>query len=210
MQLTSRDRILFQGDSITHAFRLPEERSTSSQLGCGWVMLLAAQFEAEYPGYGLEILNRGECGHGIRELADRWQKDCLDLSPTLLNILVGVNDTIGTFAWNRPCPPTTFHSVYHQVLEDTRKALPDLRVVLCEPFLLEVGDVTAAWREDLASRQETVKKLAEEFDTCFVPLQNAFDTAAESTGPAYWLFDGIHPNAAGQWLIAQQWKKHVG
>lgn len=209
ISLHPRDRILFQGDSITHAFRLPEEKSTSSQLGTGWVTLLAAQLQAEHPDWRLEILNRGECGHGVRELRERWQRDCLDLRPTVLNLLVGVNDTIGAMSWNRPCPVDLFRDTYAALLEETRSALPDLRIILCEPFLLETGDVTPAWREDLAPRRAAVRELAAEFDACFVPLQDAFDRAAADTGPDTWLFDGIHPHAAGQWLIRNQWRAKV-
>jgi lysophospholipase L1-like esterase len=36
-------------------------------------------------------------------------------------------------------------------------------------------------------------------------LQSAFDAASIQVQPDYWLFDGVHPNAPGQWLIAQAW-----
>lgn len=169
-------------------------------------MILAAWLEATQPGKRLTCLNRGECGHGVRELAARWREDCLDLKPSVLTLLAGVNDTIGAFAWNRPCPLATFREKYDELLTRSLEANPDLRIVLCEPFLLETGAVTSAWREDLAGRRDVVRSLAEQYQTFFVPLQAAFDRAAASTGPAYWLFDGIHPNAAGQWLIAEAWR----
>ncbi|MGA0368033.1 MAG: hypothetical protein ACO3N7_01120, partial [Kiritimatiellia bacterium] len=54
---------------------------------------------------------------------------------------------------------------------------------ICEPFLLETGAVTAAWREDLAGRQDVVRSMVSQYGTFFVPLQDAFDRAAGSTGP---------------------------
>jgi acyl-CoA thioesterase I len=210
LELRPQDRILFQGDSITHAFRLPEEQSTSSQMGTGWAMILAAWLGATRPDVKLSFLNRGVCGHGVRELAARWDKDCLDIKPSVLNLLVGVNDTIGAFSWNRPCPLDLFREKYDELLSRSLEANPDLRIVVCEPYLLETGAVTAAWREDLAGRQDVVRSMAGQYGTFFVPLQEAFDRAAASTGPAYWLFDGIHPNAAGQWLIAETWRECLG
>lgn len=204
-----RDRLLFIGDSITHAFRKPEEIGTSYRLGAGWVMLLAAQFHAEHPELALEIENRGECGHTLDDLAQRWDADCLAWRPSVLNLLAGVNDTQRTFKYGTGLPHGEFHEAYRVLLARTRQALPEVRLILCEPFLLEVGMVTAAWRDDLRLRQRSIRELAAEFGAVFVELQGAFDQAAARTGPAYWLFDGIHPNAAGQWLIRSEWRRQV-
>ena len=43
----------------------------------------------------------------------------------------------------------------------------------------------------------------------FVPLQEAFDAATRRIDPAYWLWDGVHPTAAGHDLIAGEWLKIV-
>ena len=41
----------------------------------------------------LTIHNRGISGNKtLCQLDDRWQKDCLDLKPDMLSILIGVND----------------------------------------------------------------------------------------------------------------------
>jgi len=46
-------------------------------------------------------------------------------------------------------------------------------------------------------------------DAVFVPLQDRLEQAAAATGTEHWLFDGVHPNAAGQWLIAKTWLEQV-
>jgi lysophospholipase L1-like esterase len=53
--------------------------------------------------------------------------------------------------------------------------------------------------------QEAVRKLADEFGAVFVPLQAAFDDACNRTDASYWIWDGVHPTAAGHELIARQW-----
>jgi lysophospholipase L1-like esterase len=209
MQLSAHDRILFQGDSITHAFRQPEEVGTSYRLGAGWVMLVAAQLHAEHAEMAIEVENRGVCGQGVKELLARWQEDCIAVAPTVLSILVGVNDTIKQCHYGTDRPVDRFEQNYRTLLAQARAALPALRLVLCEPFLLETGDVTRAWRDDLRTRQQIVLELAAEFDAVFVPLQARFDAVAARTSPEHWLFDGIHANAAGQWLMAQAWREHV-
>lgn len=208
-QLQPRDRLLFMGDSITHAFRKPEEVGTSYRLGAGWVMLLAAQFQAEHPEWALEIENRGECGSGVCHLRERWEADCLAWQPTVVNLLTGVSDTKHRMIYNQGLTIGEYREVYRELLQLTRDQLPDTRLILCEPFLLETGDVTAAWCADLRERQVVTRELAQEYGAVFVSLQAAFDRAAKQTGASYWLFDGIHPNAAGQWLIRREWRRQV-
>jgi hypothetical protein len=55
-----------------------------------------------------------------------------------------------------------------------------------------------------------VRTVARDFGALFVPLQEPLDQAAARTGAAHWLFDGIHPHAAGQWLIMREWLRAVG
>ena len=98
---------------------------------------------------------------------------------------------------------------YRTLLDRTRQALPEIRLILCEPFLLEAGVVTTVWRDHLRGHQEVVRELAAAYGAVFVPLQHHLDNAAAKTGPAYWLFDGVHPNASGQWLIMQAWLRNV-
>jgi lysophospholipase L1-like esterase len=222
--LRPHDLVLFQGDSITDAFRKPDEVGINYQLGAGYAMIVAARLLAERPGDGLRFENRGVSGNTLAGLAARWETDCLALQPTVLSILVGVNDVMHTIA---PAaagkPPTPFADAYHELLVTTRRRLPDIRLILCEPFLLPfpgrlnagpkqqftLPPITAAQVEDLRSRQATVRRLAAEFGALFVPLQKRFEQAAARTGVDPWLFDGVHPNAAGQWLIAAAWLKAV-
>ena len=73
-------RILFQGDSITDAFRKPEEINPAFQLGNGFAFLVAAKLARQYPGR-FEFLNRGVSGDTVPRLTSRWQHDALDLKP---------------------------------------------------------------------------------------------------------------------------------
>lgn len=209
MFLKSGDYLVFQGDSITDAFRKPEEVGTSYRLGAGWAMMVAAQLSAEHPEMNLRFENRGVAGNRLKDLHHRWDADCLDLKPTVLNLLVGVNETLRRFTGQAYAPADDFVADLRGLLDRTRQALPGIRFILCEPFLLEAGAVKSTWFDDMRERQGVIRSLAAEYGAVFVPLQRAFDEAAERTGPAYWLFDGIHPNAAGQWLIMQQWRRAV-
>ncbi len=202
--------LLFQGDSVTNAFRMPDEVSTAYQMGAGYAMIVAAHLMGTCPDLRLRCLNRGVSGNNVSDMAARWQEDCLALQPDILSILIGVNDTLQTISYGGDRPIALYEQEYRALLTRTRAALPAVRLILGESFLLPCGIITQAHLDDLRPRQEITRALAEEFGATFVPLQEAFLQAAAVTGPEYWLFDGIHPNAAGQWLIANAWLKATG
>ena len=201
--------ILFQGDSITNAFRKPEEVCNAYQLGSGYAMVIAAQILAARPHDDLRFTNRGVSGEGIIGLQKRWQTDCLDLRPDVLSILVGVNDA----APIKPQPGTPldeYEHCYRELLQQTRAVLPAVRLVLCEPFLLRCGLVKTRAVEDILARGVVVRRLAAETGAVVVPLQAVFAAALQCAPSDYWTFDGIHPNAQGHWLIADAWLQAIG
>ena len=201
--------ILFQGDSVTNAFRKPEEVCNAYQLGSGYAMMVAARILATRPADGLSFINRGVSGEGVAGLRKRWQADCLDLKPDVLSILVGINDS-------RPTKEQPGLSVedyelqYRELLQATRDVLPTVRLVLCEPFVLPCGAVLPRAADDVAARGDAVNRLADDFDAAVVPLQDVFAEAMKKAPAEYWAFDGIHPTAQGHWLIANAWLKATG
>lgn len=202
-------RVLFQGDSLTDAFRKPEEINPAFQLGNGYVFLAAARLALTQPGR-FEFLNRGVSGDTIERLSSRWQTDTLDLRPDVLSVLVGVNDT-GQAMSGKPCASDEeFAATYRRMLGALRTVNPAVRLVLAEPFVLETGRVMADWRAHLLPRQKIIAKIAGEFGAVFVPLQVEFDQMLEQAPAAYWAYDGFHPTHAGFQLLADAWLKATG
>ena len=203
--IQANDRILFIGDSITDAFRRPEELNNAFQLGNGYAFLIASRLLFERPRDSLQFFNRGICGNGLAHLEERWETDCLALEPTLISILIGVNDTLLHFNGGESISTEAFAARYTALLQRTRDALPKARLMLLEPFLLACGEVEPEWKDHMKSRQEAVRVCALNFEATFVPLQDAFDMACQDAPPEYWAYDGIHATAAGFELIARQW-----
>ena len=79
------------------------------------------------------------------------------------------------------------------------------RIILIEPFLLHYPEDRIQWREDLDPKISVVRKLAKEFNTYFIPMDEIFAKAAEAKEPAYWAADGVHPTLPGHALIAKSW-----
>ncbi len=206
LRIQPRDRLLFIGDSITHAFRVedPNEPHEPYLMGAGYAGLLTATLQTDYPAHRLTFLNRGVCGNTTAGLLDRWDDDCLAHQPQVVSLLIGVNDANP----NNSQTADQYESQYAQLLERTAQALPSVRMILLEPFAMTHDIVTEPWMQNVVDRQKIVADLAERFATAFVPLQNRFDQAIaahpDREGRHYAL-DGIHPASAGHMLIARAW-----
>lgn len=198
--------ILFQGDSITDCGR---NRDDFEDMGTGYPYLISAFLRSMYPEKNLKFLNRGISGDRVKDLKKRWFEDCLSLKPDVLSILVGINDTWRRYDSNDPTSIEDFEKDYRYILQKTLDENPNTKLIICEPFLLPVFPEQERWREDLDPKIQVVRKLSREFKAVFVPLDGLFAQVSTIKEPSYWLYDGVHPTAAGHALIAKAWLKAI-
>lgn len=206
------DVILFQGDSITDAGRNRERQwaNDASSFGLGYAGLLAAEILHEAAAKDLKVYNRGISGNKVFQLADRWQEDCLDLKPSILSILIGVNDYWHTRDWDYQGTVETYERDLRSLLERTMDQLPQLKLVICQPFILTgTSAVDDSWLEPFGQYQAACRRVADDFSATWVPFQEAFDHALDSAPASYWAHDGVHPSMAGSALMAATWLKAV-
>mgnify|MGYP001251089290 CR=1 FL=1 len=208
MSLLNQDGelVLFQGDSITDAGR---DRTDPFSLGYGYPMMIDAWFSALYPAKHVRFANCGISGNRVKDLKARWDKDCIDLRPDWVSILIGINDCWRRYDRNDPTSVEAFEADYRHILERTKKEL-GAKLIICEPFVLPFPEDRLAWREDLDPKIAAVRKLAREFGAIFIPLDGIFAAACAAREPAFWAADGVHPTFRGHALIAQAWLKAVG
>lgn len=204
--------ILFQGDSITDAGRKRDvaDANSATAMGEGYAWFTTAQMLVDSSSANLKFFNRGVSGNKVYQLAERWQADCLDLKPDVLSILIGVNDYWHTKSFGYKATLETYEHDLHALLKRTKDALPNIKFVVCEPFLLECGNVKPDWPGEFASYRKAAGRLAEEMQAVFVPFQAMFDAAVKIAPPATWAGDGVHPSASGAALMAHWWLKTVG
>ena len=205
MKIEENERILFQGDSVTDVGR---DREDGSSLGAGYPMMTAAWFAAKHSEKNVDFLNRGNGGERIRDLEGRWQEDCLDLKPTIVSILIGINDCWRRFDNNEPTTAGEFEVSYRNLL-DRIKEQGINKVILLEPFVLPVTEDRKAWREDLDPKIHVIRELAREYGAILIPLDGIFNAASVLKPSTFWTIDGVHPTNAGHALIAQEWLKTV-
>ncbi|MBN2006498.1 MAG: SGNH/GDSL hydrolase family protein [Anaerolineae bacterium] len=193
--------VLFQGDSITDAGR---SRRDDADLGFGYAAMAAAWFSALYPKKRVTFLNRGISGNRVKDLRARWQRDCLNLKPTWVSIMIGVNDTWRRYDSGDATSIEAYARDYRAILESVRDKL-HARLIILEPFLLPVPPDRVAWRVDLDPKIAAARALAREFNAIYVPLDGLFAEVATHREPIFWLPDGVHPTPAGHAFIAQAW-----
>lgn len=208
MLLQPNDHILFYGDSITDCGRARPQTGDNNGLGNGYVSLCAALLMARYPTWNLRFTNQGIGGNRVSDLEARLESDVLDFQPTMVSILIGINDTWRRYDSNDPSPIEDFRNAYRPITRAMSERL-GARLILCEPFVLPVPDDRRKWREDLDPRIAVTRDVACETGALLLPLDGLFAAASCRTSPAYWAGDGVHPTLAGHALIAENWIRAV-
>ncbi len=204
--------ILFQGDSITDARRQNRQAPSPNEqasMGNGYASMAASALLASRPELNLSIYNRGISGNKVHQLDARWQKECIDYQPDVLSILIGVNDIWHGLNGKYDGTVKTYENDYRALLQRTRKALPNVQLVICEPFVLKCGAVNEKWFPEFDHYRAAARKVAEENASVFVPFQTMFDQAINFAPPQHWAGDGVHPSPYGASLMADFWLQAV-
>lgn len=155
-----------------------------------------------------KVYNRGISGNKVFQLAERWQKDCLELKPEVLSILIGVNDFWHMRNGQYNGTVETYETDFRKLLNDTKSALPNIQLVICQPFVLPgTTAVDESWVQPFTAYQAAAEKICKEFDGIWVPFQKVFDEALKHAPASWWAPDGVHPSMAGAYLMAAAWLK---
>lgn len=238
MKLNSNDIILFSGDSITNGNR-GEKMDCNHIMGHGYQSIVASVLALENAEKMPKFINKGYSGFTMGQLLERWQEDVIENKPTLVSILAGTND--GMYAFNASITAQTAAEKYYndlsQAVIKTKSALPDVKIMILEPFYFPLDNSVPDYRytphpncepEFLRpDRNDTVEQMnyrveatsliaekaeavAEKYDCLFVPLCRRFREEMSKSRPEYFIWDGTHPTIAGHALIAREWMKTAG
>ncbi|MBQ3150640.1 MAG: SGNH/GDSL hydrolase family protein [Clostridia bacterium] len=197
-------KILFQGDSITDVGR---PRANDNGKGEGYPLLVTAQLGFQNPGE-YEFINRGISGNRSIDLLSRVKADFINLAPDYISILIGVNDVWHEIASHNGVSCKNFERNLSMLFDEIFEALPDVKIMMLEPFVLKASATEGNWdefRSETVLRAQAVKRLCEKYNMRFIPLQDKFDEACKKAPEAYWASDGVHPTPYGHELIANAW-----
>lgn len=222
-------RVLFIGDSITDGAwgnnkkwnATSEERNQSDMnhiYGHGFMMLCASYYQGVYPEENHLFWNRGISGNTLKDLNGRWTKDVLDLKPDVVSILVGTNDVDMSLRDDKTIDLKSWEMEYRHLLDTTKQVLPDVRFVICTPFVAQVGKLKG--NKDFGQREKIIQmlcgileKIAQDYNAVLVPFDTLFTSLQsnlQDNSDTYWIWDGIHPTPAGHYRMAELWKEKAG
>lgn len=169
------NRVVFMGDSITEGWKL----------------------EDSFPGK--PYVNRGISGQTSSQMVLRFRQDVIDLQPTAVVILAGVNDIAENTG------PVTLEQVEGNLMSMAELAEANgIRAVLCsvlpaDRFWWHPGSKNPAPR--IAELNQWIKTWAAEKGYVYVDYYSAMVNNAgglpEKLSP-----DGVHPSAAGRAVMA--------
>ena len=205
--------ILFQGDSITDCKR---DREDITSTGAGYMLMVKGQLGCEFPGE-YEFINKGISGNRIIDVYARIKADIINLKPDYMSLHIGINDVWHELdGLHNGISAEKFEKLYDMLISEVLEALPNIKLMIMEPFVLE-GSATASTAEEperfeyfeteVPKRAAAARRIAEKYNIPFIALQELFDNACRQAPATYWLRDGVHPTAMGHWLIKNEWLK---
>lgn len=194
--------ILFQGDSITDVGRFEE---STRFLGNGYVKLIAEEFEKQNQ-MDIKIINRGISGNRIKDLRERWKRDCIDLQPDILTILIGINDCWRKYDSNDETPIESFELDYDYIIRQTKENTK-AEIILMEPFLLPIPIDRLEWRVTIDPEIQVVRRLAKKYNTKLITLDSIFAIQSINYNYESLTTDGVHPTIMGYKIICDTWFK---
>lgn len=202
--LKDNSLLLFQGDSITDTGRT-DSADPSASLGMGYPAKIAEKLAER----GIKVINRGISGNRTWDLLKRWDKDCIDLQPDYISLLIGVNDTWRSFDSNDITTAEQYENNMRQLLDRIVNET-SAKIILINIFLLDVTPDKAQMHPDLRLKQEVISRLIKDYDVTFVDIQALFDKmVADGTPMEELSADGVHPTDFGHEVIAAEWLRCV-
>ena len=235
IKLDKNDVLLFSGDSITEGMRVTR-MDCNHIFGHGYQYIAAGELALAYASEAPKFINKAYSGYTMYQLADRWEEDVIANKPTVVSLLAGTND--GNIGFDQKISPEENTARYSDALsrciEQTEKALPGTRFIVCEPFYfpLDRSDLSYKFtphpdceapftRPDSGDTDERVeyrlcadklirakaKEIAEKYGCTFVSFHDTFVEAMKNARREYFTWDGTHPTIAGHMLMAKKWLK---
>lgn len=207
IQIKKDSKVLFIGDSITDPkfnFRMMKDIKGRN--------IYALQLKKRFQKYSKDIKVdiKGIASNRTYHLYDRLTKDCINLKPDVIIMLIGVND-----AWENYVPenyPPLLRPMEPHMKEIYRRInaeLPETQVLYLMPFLIDAVEEKLPFHKMLDEFREVLKRLALENDAKVLDLQEVFNEAQKTIEPVKLAVDGIHPTNLGHKVIADAIEKVV-
>ena len=193
-------KILFIGDSITDPkfnFRMMKDIKGRNI----YALQLKKKFRKRSKDIKVHI--KGIASNRTYHLYDRLTKDCINIKPDVIIMLIGVND-----AWENYVPESyppllrPMEPHIREIYRRIRTELPETQILYLMPFMIDSVEEKLPFHKTLDEYRELLKTVAAENSASILDLQKVFYKAQESTEPKKLAIDGIHPTNLGHKVMA--------
>jgi lysophospholipase L1-like esterase len=195
------DTVVFYGDSIT------EQRF--------YTQMVALYTTTRFPHMQVTFYNTGIGGDRVTggsggPIDLRLNRDVLPLKPTVVTIMLGMND--GSYRKLNPEIETTYTQGYEHILDSIRKTLPKTRFTLLGPSPYD--EVTrpemfpGGYNSTLVRFSKIDSELALKYKATYIDLNAPFAAAMKTgselmpTATQILLPDRVHPEQLAHWFMA--------
>lgn len=198
------DTVVFYGDSIT------DQRLYS--------MLTEFYIVTRYPKLNINFVHSGwggdrVTGGGGGPIDTRLQRDVLTYHPTVMTIMLGMND--GNYTNHKEADDTAYYNGYHHIVDSMKKSIPNLRLTVIGPSPFD--DVTRpitlqpdGYNAVMVRYSEFLKKFAADDKLGYADLNSGVVAMLEKANVAdaavaqKIIPDRVHPAMAGHLIMAEQ------
>lgn len=207
IQIKKESKILFIGDSITDTkFNFRFNKSIKGK------NIYALQLKKRFKKYSKDIKVdiKGIASNRTYHIYDRLTKDCIDLKPDVIIMLIGVND-----AWENYVPedyPPLVRPMEPHIREIYRRfkaELPDTQILYLMPFMIDTVESKFPFHKKLDEYREILKAVALEHGALVLDMQEVFYEAQKTMEPKSLAIDGIHPTNLGHKVMADAVEKMI-
>lgn len=200
IEIKKNSRVLFIGDSITD---IKFNIRFHYKLKGGRIYALNVGKDIKSHFKGAKVFYRGIASNRTYHVYDRLTKDCINLKPDVIIMLIGVND-----AWENYVPeqypplvrPMKPHMA--EIYRRIRTELKDVQILFLMPFMIDTMEDKLPFHKVLNEFRDELKTMAEENGAEILDLQEIFDNVQKEVPASKLATDGIHPTNLGHKYIS--------
>lgn len=200
VKIKKDSKVLFIGDSITDV-KFNSKKRFAFKVKDIYAVQLKKIFRKHSKDIKVEI--KGIASNRTYHVYDRLTKDCINLKPDVIIMLIGVNDAWENYGPEnyppllRPMEPH-MREIYRRI----RTELPETQILYLMPFLIDSVEEKLPFHKMLDEYREKLRVIALENGAAVVDLQQAFYEAQKEAEPSVLARDGIHPSQIGHKVMA--------
>ncbi|MBQ8028359.1 MAG: hypothetical protein IJ262_03005 [Clostridia bacterium] len=200
IKLEKNSKVLFLGDSITDV-KFNRRMRFSIKGRNIYALQLKKIFKKHSRNIKVEI--KGIASNRTYHVYDRLTKDCIDLKPDVIIMLIGVND-----AWENYVPeqyPPLLRPMKPHIDEIYRRIkteLPNTQILYLMPFMINSVEEKKGFHKTLDEFRAVLKTVAEENGATVIDMQDVFNLAEKKAEPKALAIDAIHPTDLGHKVMA--------